>query len=103
MNSILRWDGKTASTHVATALQPLCYGLCERANLAVGLLFTLLPVCMQGVPLSQGNLASSLANIIATYELGPEDKSLVVMPLFHVHGLMAGQAPISPSPPPAIS
>lgn len=46
---------------------------------------------MQGVPLNQGNLASSLANIIATYELGPEDKSLVVMPLFHVHGLMAGQ------------
>ena len=46
--------------------------------------------CGQGVPLNQGNLASSLANIIATYELGPEDKSLVVMPLFHVHGLMAG-------------
>lgn len=44
----------------------------------------------KGVPLNQGNLASSLANIIATYELGPEDKSLVVMPLFHVHGLMAG-------------
>ncbi|KAL3141143.1 hypothetical protein ABBQ38_003493 [Trebouxia sp. C0009 RCD-2024] len=44
----------------------------------------------KGVPLSQGNLAASLANIIATYELGPEDRSLVVMPLFHVHGLMAG-------------
>ncbi|KAL0038994.1 hypothetical protein WJX77_004453 [Trebouxia sp. C0004] len=44
----------------------------------------------KGVPLNQGNLASSLANIIATYELTPEDKSLVVMPLFHVHGLMAG-------------
>lgn len=40
--------------------------------------------------MNQGNLASSLANIIATYELGPEDRSLVVMPLFHVHGLMAG-------------
>ena len=46
------------------------------------------------MPLNQGNLASSLANIIATYELTPEDKSLVVMPLFHVHGLMAGQTPI---------
>lgn len=44
----------------------------------------------KGVPLNQGNLAASLANIIATYELTPEDKSLVVMPLFHVHGLMAG-------------
>ena len=47
-------------------------------------------LCVQGVPLNQGNLAASLANIIATYELTPEDKSLVVMPLFHVHGLMAG-------------
>ena len=54
------------------------------------------PWPVQGVPLNQGNLASSLANIIATYELGPEDKSLVVMPLFHVHGLMAG-LPSSPS------
>jgi len=43
------------------------------------------------VPLNQGNLASSLANIMSTYELTSEDKSLVVMPLFHVHGLMAGQ------------
>lgn len=46
---------------------------------------------MQGVPLNQGNLAASLANIIATYELTAKDKSLVVMPLFHVHGLMAGK------------
>lgn len=51
------------------------------------------------MPLNQGNLASSLANIIATYELTPEDRSLVVMPLFHVHGLMAGQPPLPPTPP----
>lgn len=25
-----------------------------------------------------------------TYEFTPEDRSLLVMPLFHVHGLMAG-------------
>lgn len=48
-------------------------------------------MCLQGVPLNQGNLAASLGNIIATYELTPKDKSLVVMPLFHVHGLMAGR------------
>jgi len=41
------------------------------------------------VPLRNGNLAASVANIIATYELGPEDVSLCVMPLFHVHGLLA--------------
>ena len=44
----------------------------------------------KGVPLNQGNLVASLANIAATYELGPKDRSLLVMPLFHVHGLMAG-------------
>ncbi len=42
------------------------------------------------MPLTHKNLASSLANIAATYDLGPADRSLLVMPLFHVHGLMAG-------------
>ncbi len=32
----------------------------------------------------------SLVNIAETYELQPADRSLLVMPLFHVHGLMAG-------------
>lgn len=32
----------------------------------------------------------SLDNIAGTYELQPADRSLLVMPLFHVHGLMAG-------------
>jgi len=41
------------------------------------------------VPLRHHNLAASVSNIIATYELGPEDVSLCVMPLFHVHGLVA--------------
>ncbi len=41
------------------------------------------------VPLLNENLAASVANIIATYELGPGDVSLCIMPLFHVHGLVA--------------
>jgi len=41
------------------------------------------------VPLRNDNLSASVANIIATYELGPEDVSLCIMPLFHVHGLVA--------------
>ncbi|KAK9828489.1 hypothetical protein WJX72_000277 [[Myrmecia] bisecta] len=44
----------------------------------------------KGVPLSHGNLVASLQNIVATYELTPADRSMLVMPLFHVHGLMAG-------------
>ncbi len=42
------------------------------------------------MPLSHGNLAASLDNIVRTYELTPADRSWLVMPLFHVHGLMAG-------------
>lgn len=41
------------------------------------------------VPLRHRNLTVSAQNIIHTYRLGPEDVSLVAMPLFHVHGLVA--------------
>ena len=41
------------------------------------------------VPLRHRNLMASVANIVASYRLGPEDVSLCVMPLFHVHGLVA--------------
>ncbi len=43
----------------------------------------------KGVPIRQRNLAASAATIAATYELGPGDVSHCVMPLFHVHGLVA--------------
>jgi acyl-CoA synthetase (AMP-forming)/AMP-acid ligase II len=41
------------------------------------------------VPLKHRNLAASVQNINRTYELTPDDISLTVMPLFHVHGLVA--------------
>jgi acyl-CoA synthetase (AMP-forming)/AMP-acid ligase II len=41
------------------------------------------------VPLRHRNLAVSVRNIARTYGLGDRDVSLCVMPLFHVHGLMA--------------
>ena len=41
------------------------------------------------VPLKHRNLAASVQNIAKTYELTPDDISLTVMPLFHVHGLVA--------------
>ncbi|KAI9315205.1 hypothetical protein BX666DRAFT_1879058 [Dichotomocladium elegans] len=44
----------------------------------------------KGVPLSHLNLATSMHNIIGTYELTPADRTLLVMPLFHVHGLVCG-------------
>jgi len=41
------------------------------------------------VPLTHANLLASIDNITATYKLSPADSTLLVMPLFHVHGLVA--------------
>jgi len=41
------------------------------------------------VPLNHANLTISAANVARSYALTSEDVSLCVMPLFHVHGLVA--------------
>ena len=41
------------------------------------------------VPLTHRNLVVSAQNIVDTYELTEDDVSLCVMPLFHIHGLVA--------------
>jgi acyl-CoA synthetase (AMP-forming)/AMP-acid ligase II len=41
------------------------------------------------VPLTHANLAISAGNVARHYGLGPDDVSMCVMPLFHVHGLVA--------------
>ncbi len=41
------------------------------------------------VPLSQRNLVASAVNISRTLALVPADRSLNIMPLFHIHGLIA--------------
>ena len=41
------------------------------------------------VPLTQANICASARNIARTLELGPDDACLNIMPLFHIHGLMA--------------
>jgi acyl-CoA synthetase (AMP-forming)/AMP-acid ligase II len=41
------------------------------------------------VPLTHANLTISAANVARGYALGPDDVSMCVMPLFHVHGLVA--------------
>lgn len=48
------------------------------------------------VPLSVANLAASAAHIRATLRFTPDDIGLNIMPLFHIHGLVAGVlAPLS--------
>ena len=50
----------------------------------------------KAVPLTHKNLTRTMSNIQATYELTPSDRTMLVMPLFHVHGLLAGfLAPLS--------
>jgi acyl-CoA synthetase (AMP-forming)/AMP-acid ligase II len=41
------------------------------------------------VPIMHRNMAASTHNIVNHYALSPQDVSLCVMPLFHVHGLVA--------------
>jgi len=41
------------------------------------------------VPLSAANLAASAGNIARTLALSPSDRCLNIMPLFHIHGLVA--------------
>ncbi len=48
------------------------------------------------VPLSQANLAASAQHISRTLAFTPQDCGLNIMPLFHIHGLIAGVlAPLS--------
>jgi oxalate---CoA ligase len=48
------------------------------------------------VPLTQANLAASAQNIAATLQFSSRDRGLNIMPLFHIHGLIAGVlAPLS--------
>jgi oxalate---CoA ligase len=42
----------------------------------------------KGVPLTHANVLRSTLNIANHYALTPDDRSLVAMPLFHVHGLI---------------
>ena len=41
------------------------------------------------VPLAHRNLTASIENVVETYDLSDSDVSLCVMPLFHIHGLVA--------------
>lgn len=42
------------------------------------------------VPLTHRNIVASAQNISSGYDLSPQDATLIVMPLFHGHGLVAG-------------
>ena len=41
------------------------------------------------VPLTQRNLAAAAGNVGVSLSLGPEDRCLNIMPLFHIHGMIS--------------
>ena len=41
------------------------------------------------VPLQHANLVASAANVAETYHLCPDDVAMCIMPLFHIHGIVA--------------
>ncbi|OEL24645.1 putative indole-3-pyruvate monooxygenase YUCCA8 [Dichanthelium oligosanthes] len=43
-----------------------------------------------GLPLTQGTLAASVQNVRSVYRLVETDATVVVLPLFHAHGLVCG-------------
>lgn len=43
----------------------------------------------KAVPLTHKNLMTNIDNIVQTYRLSPADRTMLIMPLFHVHGLLA--------------
>ena len=75
---------------------PWNYGLCSQpAHFTINENDTCLLLHTSGttsrpkcVPLSHKNIKASIRNIVSTYSLTRADRTLVVMPLFHVHGLI---------------
>ncbi|RWB73523.1 MAG: AMP-dependent synthetase [Mesorhizobium sp.] len=68
---------------------PVASGLAEDSDTALLLHTSGTTSRPKLVPLSHANLAASAAHIGATLGLTPADRCLNIMPLFHIHGLIA--------------
>jgi acyl-CoA synthetase (AMP-forming)/AMP-acid ligase II len=77
-------DGETTST--AAALE----GHAQASDISMVLHTSGTTSRPKIVPLSQGNLVASATNIRNTLQFTETDSGLNVMPLFHIHGLIAG-------------
>jgi acyl-CoA synthetase (AMP-forming)/AMP-acid ligase II len=68
---------------------PLSAGFAQPEDLALVLHTSGTTARPKIVPLTQANLCASARNVGATLQLSPRDRCLNVMPLFHIHGLVA--------------
>lgn len=83
------WFTITSSLPRATAVAP---GLAQPDDIALILHTSGTTSRPKIVPLLQRNVCASAGNIRSTLALTPDDHCLNIMPLFHIHGLMAALA-----------
>lgn len=88
------WDGasiviNTSQSKASLNFQPMVFNP-QPENVALLLHTSGTTGRPKGVPLSHLNLTTSMKNIIKTYKLTQNDRTLLVMPLFHIHGLVCG-------------
>jgi acyl-CoA synthetase (AMP-forming)/AMP-acid ligase II len=89
-------QGAGAFTLDADASGPCAAGLAQPDDVALILHTSGTTSRPKIVPLSQRNISVSAGNIAQTLEFTAADCGLNIMPLFHIHGLMAGVlAPLS--------
>jgi acyl-CoA synthetase (AMP-forming)/AMP-acid ligase II len=79
----------TLAVSAAGAARPAAPGSAQPDDIALILHTSGTTARPKIVPLSQANLAASSGNIARTLGLGPSDVCLNIMPLFHIHGLIA--------------
>jgi len=85
----LNGDGRVRFSSAGTAGVPCSWQRPETDEVALILHTSGTTSRPKRVPLSHANLMTSARNVAATYQLSSADVSLCVMPLFHVHGLVA--------------
>ncbi len=84
------------NTSAATAAKPAQGGFAQPDDVALVLHTSGTTSRPKIVPLSHRNVCASARNIREFLSLSPNDRGLNIMPLFHIHGLIAGiLAPLS--------
>jgi oxalate---CoA ligase len=91
---LLKAGGKPAGTftlepRAAMTQAPVAGGFAPADDLALVLHTSGTTSRPKIVPLSQANVCASARHIVATLALTPADRCLNIMPLFHIHGLIA--------------
>ena len=82
-------DGRVCFTSSKNEIEPRHVGPSYAGDVALVLHTSGTTSRPKRVPLTHRNLLVSAQNIVETYALTADDVSLCVMPLFHIHGLVA--------------